>query len=132
MYAVPTPTSVVLSSSASNPVRPIGSIVLMTCTVHAELSIALDDSVIVKTVLSGPAGFTAITNTSQPILGGSHVFASTAMIRLFGQTQSGIYSCAATLHSHTAYSNTTSRSAIIVDYTRITTGEIATHYYHRI
>ena len=98
----------------------------MTCTVHAELSIALGDSVIVKTVLSGPAGFTA-TNTSQPILGGSHIFTSTAMIRSFGQAQSGIYSCAATIHSHTAYSNTTSSSAIIFDYTRITTGKTAIH-----
>ena len=127
LHAVPAPTSVMLSSSASNPVRPIGSTILMTCTVHAELSIALDDSVIVKTVLSGPAGFTAITNTSQPILGGSHIFTSTAMIRSFGQAQSGVYSCAATVHSHTAYSNTTSSSAIIFDYTRITTGKIAIH-----
>ena len=96
----------------------------MTCTVHVELSTALNDPVIVKTVLTGPAGFTA-TNTSQSLLGGSHIHTSTAMISSFGQTQSGVYSCAATLHSvpTDAYSGTTSSSAI-VDYTRFTTGEM--------
>ena len=85
----------------------------------------MDDSVIVKTVLNGPAGFMA-TNISQPILGGSITFTSTAIISSFGQTQSGVYSCTATLHSDStltnAYNNTSGSAA--VDYTRVTTGEI--------
>jgi hypothetical protein len=113
-----------LSSSAPNPVRPIGSTVVLICTVHVELSTALNDPVIVKTVLSGPAGFGA-TNTSQPILGGPAALTSTVMISSFGQTQSGVYSCAATLHYDMPTSSNTSSSAI-VDYTQITTGEIAT------
>lgn len=114
-----------LSSSTSNPVRPIGSTVILTCTVHVELSIALDHPAIIQTVLNGSAVFT-VTNTSQPILGGPAILTSTAMISSFGQAQSGVYSCAATLHflSTDTYSNTISSSSI-VDYTRITTGEIA-------
>ena len=122
--AVPGPVSVRLSSSTPNPVRPIGSTVVLTCTVYA-LSPGMDDSVIVKTVLNGPAGFMA-TNISQPILGGSITFTSTAIISSFGQTQSGVYSCTSTLHSDStltnAYNNTSGSAA--VDYTRVTTGEI--------
>lgn len=115
----------ILSSSTPNPVQPIGSTVVLTCTVYVELSPAVVDPVTVKAVLNGPDGFMA-TNTSQPILGGSTIHTSTAMISSFGQTQSGVYSCTATLHSMltNAYGNTNSSSAK-VDYTQVTTGEIA-------
>ena len=117
----------ILSSDTPNSVRPIGSTIVLTCTVYVDilvLSLAMNDSVTVKTVMSGPGGF-MFTNTSQPIgrsAGGSITFTNTAMISSFGQTQSGNYSCTATLHSLTnAYNNTNN---VTVDYTRVTTGEI--------
>jgi hypothetical protein len=123
LYIVPAPTSVMLSSSTPNIVRPIGSTVILTCTVHVELSTALNDSVIVRTVQSGPDGFTVV-NMSQSILGGSHIFTTTARISSFGQAQSGVYSCAATVHFMPTTTYNTTNSSTIVDCTHITTGEI--------
>lgn len=116
--------SVMLSSSTPNPVRPIGSTVTLTCTVYVELSPAVDEPVTVKTVMNGPAGFMAI-NTSQPILGNSNTYTITvtAIITSFGQTQSGVYSCTATLHTNT-YTNAS--GSVTVDSIRVTTGEIIT------
>ena len=83
----------------------------------------MGDPVTVKAVLNGPAGIMA-TNTSQLILGGSTIHTSTAVISSFGQTQSGIYSCTATLHFMLINTTVTVTSDAKVGYTQVTTGEI--------
>ena len=54
-FAVPAPTSVMLSSSIPNPIPPFGSDVTLTCAV--ELSPAVDVPVTVNTVLTTDEGF---------------------------------------------------------------------------
>ena len=113
----------VCNSATSNPVRPIGSAVTLTCIVCVKLEPAVDVPVILNTVWTGPNGFTA-TNISQPIFGiNSTTYISKAIISSFGRTQSGVYTCMATLNasSSTPYlidSITTSESI------QVTTGEI--------
>ena len=98
--------------------QPIGSAVTLNCTVHVELSPAVDVPVTVNTVWTGPAGF--MTTIKVPVIDGTTTYTSTAMIISLGRNQSGVYTCTATLHSMVTmtYSNAT------VDSYRVTTGEI--------
>ena len=91
---VPTPSSIMVTSDISNPIRPIGSNVTLTCTV--ELSLAVDVPVTVNTVWTGPAGFNT-NNTTQLVNGSITTYVSTAVVRSFGREQSGNYNCTATL-----------------------------------
>ena len=101
--------------------RPIGSAVNLTCTVHVELSQAVDIPVTVSIAWTGPAEFTT-ANTLFNV--GMQNTISTAMISSFGREQSGVYTCTATLNStqsnitYITNSSTTARSI------RITIGEI--------
>lgn len=97
--AVPAPTSVILSSSTPNPVRPIGSTVNLICIVHMELGLAVDVPVMLTIKWTGPDGFTA-TNTSRPSMGGTAASnTSRVVFSSFGREQSGIYTCTAILSS---------------------------------
>ena len=86
----------------------VGSTVTLTCTV--ELSPAVDVSVTVNTVWTGPAGFST-TNTAQAMAGNTTTYTSTAMVSSFGRAQSGYYNCTATVScSFLFISGTSSRS----------------------
>ena len=74
-FAVPAPTSLMLSSSIPSPIPPFGSNVTLTCAV--ELSPAVDVPVTVNTALTPPDGFTR-TSTAQPVMGSSTNYTSTA------------------------------------------------------
>ena len=109
-----------LSSDIPNPIPPFGSSVTLTCVV--ELSPAVDVPVTVTTAFTNSdEGFTT-TRTAQPVMGSSTNYAATFMISSFRRSDSGLYSCGATVSSTSnAYisdSNTAPHSV------RVTTGEI--------
>ena len=110
-----------LSSSIPNPIPPFGSDVTLTCAV--ELSQAVDVPVTVNTVLTTDEGFTR-TSTAQPVIGIITNYTSIFMIRLFGRSDSRIYTCSATvsLPSNAYISN----SSTVHHSVRVTTGEMFT------
>ena len=119
-FAVPPPTSVMLSSSIPNPIPPFGSSVTLTCAV--ELSPAVDVPVTVNTALTTPDGF-MIASTTQPVMGGITSYATTGMISSFRRSDSGIYSCSATVRL--TYANVyISDSSAVSHSIRVTTGEM--------
>ena len=109
-----------LSSNIPNPIPPFGSSVTLTYAV--ELSPAVDVPVTVNTVLSADEGFSN-TRTAQPVMGSSTNYAAAFMISPFGRSNSGVYSCSATVSlTSNAYvsDSSTSRPHSI----RVTTGKI--------
>ena len=122
MCTVPAPTSILLSSSITNPIRPVGSEVTLTCTV--ELTLVIDVPVTVNMVRILPAGFMT-TNTAQPVMGSNTTYSSTATVSSFERSDSGVYTCRAIVSSASANtyirdSNTESHAI------RVTTGEMFT------
>ena len=111
----------IVSASSSNPVRPIGSAVNLTCTVHVELSPAADVPVILNIVWTGLDRFTTV-NASQPVLGSFTTYTSVAVVSSFGRNESGIYTCTASLSSlpTNLYLNNGSTMSELI---HITTGE---------
>ena len=121
---VPNATSIVITSSQANPIRPIGSTVTLTCTVG--LSPLVDILVTVNTEWTGPDGFTTI-NTAQPVMGSTN-YTSTAMVSSFGREQSGNYTCNSSIFVNPSIRNSfilpgINSSAII----RLTVGKIVAH-----
>ena len=89
-------------SNQTNPIRPIGSAVLLTCTV--ELSLAVDVPVTVNNIhLSDPAESSLTTTT--PSVSGS-TYTTTATISSFGREQSGTYTCTVSIGSSGSWSAT--------------------------
>ena len=119
-YAVPVPTSVMLSSSVPNPIIP-GSDVTLTCAV--ELSPAVNVPVTVNTVLTTDEGFPT-HDTAQPVMGSLVNYTSEFVISSFRRSESGLYTCGATVTlSSNAY---ISDSSIATRSVRVTTGEMLT------
>ena len=119
-YAVPAPTSVILSSSVPNPVPP-GSPVTLTCAV--ELSPVVNVSVVVNTVLTTPDGFQT-PHTAALAMGSFINFTSEFVISSFRRMESGLFICTATVSlSSNAY---ISDSRAVSHTIRITTGEMFT------
>ena len=123
MQAVPTPSSVILSSSTPNPARPIGSAVTLTCTVHVELSQAVDIPVTINIAWTGPAEFTTTNTLFHVGMQSTIKFNSTAMISSFGREQSGVYTCTATLNSTQSNITYITNSRATTGSIRATTGE---------
>ena len=96
-HLVPAPTSVVPSASSPNPIQQNR---IITCNVRIDLSPEMDVPLTLKTALRGPGGYYTMTNTSQPVIGGSiAIYTSTFMISsLLGRNLSGNYTCVATLN----------------------------------
>ena len=92
---VPVPESVYITSDPRSPIRPVGSNVTLICTV--ELSPAVDVPVSVNTVWTGPDGFKR-NIAAEPVMGSNTTHASTTMIRSFGRTESGNYTCDVTAY----------------------------------
>ena len=117
LSAVPAPT-VTLSSSIPNPIPPFGSNVTLTCTV--ELSPAVDIPVNVNIQLSDPAE-DPLATTPLSVSGSNHT--TTAMITSFGRSDSGVYTCRATVNS--VSTNTFISDSNIESHSmRVTTGEM--------
>ena len=111
-----------LTSNTPNPVRPIGSVVDLTCIVHImELGSAFDVAVMLNIVWTGPDEFTTI-NSSQPALASSTTYTSRVVVSSFGRNESGNYTCTASLSSSSA-NLYLSNSSAISDTIRVTTGE---------
>ena len=98
-------------------VRPVGSTVTLTCM--ADLDPAVDVPVTVNIQLSDPAGRTLTTIT--PSVSGS-TYTTTATISSFERSDSGLYTCSATVSPsppNSFLSDSSSRSKTL----RVTTGE---------
>ena len=108
-----------LSSSTDNPIPPFGSSVTLTCAVV--FSSVVDVPVTVNTAVTNPDGF-MIASTTQPVMRSSTNYATTSMISSFGRSDSGTYTCRATvsLSSTNAY---ISDSNTVIHLVRVTTGE---------
>ena len=85
-----------ITSDRSSPVRPIGSDVVLTCTVL--LSPIVDVSVAVDIQLKDITGYSMTTSAPYVSVSG-HTYISTATVASFGRPQSGIYICTATVSS---------------------------------
>ena len=85
-----------ISISISNPVLPIGSAANLTCNIHLALSPALDASVVMKVVWTGPHQL-IITNSSQPVVQDTTTYTSTFVISSLERNHSGVYGCEVTL-----------------------------------
>ena len=120
-----------ISSSTPNPVKPVGSTVTLTCTVHVELSPLIDVPVTVNIVVAPWRGLfdgSSATNTSQLVMEDTTVYTLTDMVSSFGRNQSGFYICRATLYS--ALNNTyIDRSFQYLSVVEATTGEILCPLY---
>ena len=97
-----------MTSSKPSPIRPVGSVVTLTCTV--ELSPAVDVPVTVNTVWTGPSGFMT-SDTTQSIRNATN-YTTTAMISSFGRDQSGVYTCTVTVSSMSPLLTSSSGSAM--------------------
>ena len=104
-------------SSKSNPIRPIGSDVTLTCSV--ELQSEIDVPVTVNIEWMGPAG--AFSSIELVMEKHSTVYTSTATVSSFQRHQSGNYTCTANVNS-TFLVLSDSRSTIMV-----TVGKILIH-----
>ena len=83
-------------SNPSSPIRPIGTDVMLTCTVVLPNG---TDSVMVSIQLSSPNPSVGqlVTTRSTTVL--DFTYTSTAMISSFGRNESGIYNCSVTVSS---------------------------------
>ena len=117
LHEVPEPSSIVLTSNKRNPIRPVGSNVMLTCTV--ELSPAVDVPMTVYIEWTGPDGLELMTNVSA--VDSNTTYTSTVMITSFGRNHSGNYTCTAIVKQVSSqYIN--DREAVTSNETRITTG----------
>ena len=123
MLLVPAPLSVVVTGSISNPIRPIGTNITLTCTV--ELSPAVDVPVTVNTEWRGPAGFNK-TNMAWPDTDNT---SSSSMVTIFSfeNINSGDYTCTAEVVAmQMLLSLYLNDSKVRSNETRITTGKLNT------
>ena len=90
---------VVITSTPPSPIRPVGSAVILTCSVN--LSPSVDVPVIVNAQLSGPPEIAIIPLTNS-LMENITRYTNTAMINSFGRNQSGEYTCTATVELVTA------------------------------
>lgn len=91
---VPIITSVEVTSNKPNPIRPIGSDVVLTCTVEVNEAVSFPVNVTTSWMVLN--GNSMITNTTQPsmdILNTTYI--STAWIKEFEIEKSGFYTCLA-------------------------------------
>ena len=112
---VQAPTSVSVTSDHSNPIRPVGSTVTLTCTVVLAEYV---DGLTVNTELTGPNGFSE--NGMAQRMGSTSTYTSTAMVRSFGRDQSGNYTCTATVSSTSSFLTT---SDPLSETARVTVGK---------
>ena len=103
------PLSIIVTSNKSNPIRPVGSDVTLSCAV--ELSPLVDVPVTVYTVWTGPDDFMTHSDTIQSIVNATN-YTSTTMISPFGSDQSGNYTCTVTISSTSTLLTTSSGSAV--------------------
>ena len=101
LLSVPAPSYVIIRSDKSNPVRPVGSNVTLTCIVGLHYSaIAANVQLNVNIHLMNPTGM--ILNTAMLSVFGS-TYISSATINSFQRNHTGVYTCAATLTSPSSY-----------------------------
>ena len=122
LVAVTTPLSVSMMADKSNPIRPVGSDVTLTCTV--DLDPAVDVPVTVNTEWTGPDEVKLYS--SAPVMKNLTKYISTVNISSFGRNQSGNYTCTANVTSPVSFpKNSGSQSAT----TAVTVGNELKLYY---
>ena len=125
LFAVPAPVSLMLASNVPNPIPPFGSDVTLTCTASLSIESGIDIPLNVNFELlrTDPASGSPLTTTPPSVSGSTYT--TTAMISSVSRSDSGVYTCRASINSTNANafisgSNTESHSV------RVTTGEICT------
>jgi uncharacterized membrane protein YoaK (UPF0700 family) len=117
-HAVPAPSYVIVRSNKRNPIRPVGSNVILTCIVEIPHSTVHTTVPLTVTIhLTTPAG--VVLNTTMHSVSGP-TYTSTAIIESFQRAQSGIYACEATLTSPFAY---LSESSTLTEEINLSSGE---------
>ena len=118
VYTVPGPASLMLTSSIPNPIRPVGSDIILICTVTLNNRPEIDSLLTVNAEVSKsyPDGHSL---TTTPLSVSGSTYNTTVMIRSFWREQSGNYTCTATVSSPNYFINSISQSQSI----RITTGK---------
>ena len=119
-FSVPPPL-VAVKSSMSNPIRPIGSDVNLTCSI--DLNAAVDVQVNVNVVWTAPDGIMVLRNHTAMLSEiENNTLTSTAVVDSFVNFDSGYYTCIATvmLRRRSPYINES--GAVAANKTRITTG----------
>ena len=120
IFTVPAPSSVTVTSDKPNPISPIGSHIILVCTV--ELSPAVDIPVTVSTVWTGPNG-EFFHSDPEAIMENHTVYTSTVTISSFGREQSGNYTCTASVNSSTLFVDDSNSTSNTMDHI---------HYYYSI
>jgi hypothetical protein len=92
-----------IASNQTNPIRPIGSAITLTCMADLDPAIDVPGLVTVNIQLSDPAGRT-LTTTTQSVSGFTYTIIAT--ISSFGREQSGTYTCRVSIGSSRSWSIT--------------------------
>ena len=109
-----------VDSTPSSPIRPIGTDVMLTCTVVLPSG---TDSVMVDIQLSGPNPFVGQLATATSNTGSTYT--STATISSFGRDESGIYNCSVMVSSTSPFLRNNYSQ---FETTRVTTGITCMYY----
>ena len=103
------------SDPNTDPIRPLGANVTLTCTV--DLDPAVDVPVTVTTVWTAPDGVTL--SPADPITVNMTSYTSEVMVSSFGRNQSGVYNCTATVSSNLSLSDTIGTEKAIITVGRL-------------
>ena len=124
---VPAPVSVTLSSSITSPIRPVGSDVILNCSVvlnsGTEFNIPLTVSFDISRTV--PVG-SSLTTTAPSVTGPTYT--STATVTSFDRGDSGVYTCTATVSSMTPNTYLTESEAS--SSLELITGKTSYNIYH--
>ena len=120
LFAVPTPSYVIIRSDKSNPIRPVGSNVTLTCMVGLQHSTTSTISVplMLTVLITDPAG-NDLSTTVNSVYG--LTYTSRVTVSTFGRAQSGVYTCDATLTSPSSY---LSESSTVTEEIQLSSGKI--------
>ena len=121
--SVPDPNVTVISNQ-SNPIRPLGSAVELTCTVELSNLKEVDVPVTLNTVWTGPDGFMA-TNRSLLTMATRDAYTTLVTIASVGLNQSGDYYCSVSIGSA---SSMITNSSTTTAFTKVTAGENVSAY----
>ena len=111
----------IIRSNKLNPIRPVGSSITLTCIVGLQYSTVHTTVALMVTIhLTNPAG--VVLNTTVHSVSGP-TYISTATVDSFERTQSGVYTCEATLSSPSSY---LSESSTLTEEIHLSSGNAVT------
>ena len=124
---VPAPVSVTLSSSITSPIRPVGSDVILNCSVVLKTGTEFNIPLTVNFDISRTDPVVSLLTTTAPSVSGS-TYTSTATVTSFDRGDSGVYTCTATVSSMTpnTYLTESEASSLL----QLITSETSYNIYH--